>query len=65
MGPLTDACRKCHYGPQNSACITFNTLAIMKPEVTIQDIYEEATGLKLDCTFWANADNMVCPHEFN
>lgn len=52
--------RRCHYGPENSACISFNMPLIW---VTLKDfiypVYKSITGKALYCK---STGNIVCPN---
>ena len=56
--------RSCHYGPENSGCVTFDTpFLIAAAHNTIEPVYTEVTGLNLDCD-QVETDNVVCPKGF-
>lgn len=56
--------RHCHYGPENSACITFNMPVIpVTVNNIIRPIYRDIEGKDVQCQDVDNG-NVVCPKTF-
>ncbi|KAJ8608414.1 hypothetical protein MRB53_039666 [Persea americana] len=53
----------CHYGPENSACATFDTpFLFAAAKRFIELVYKDVTDLSLDCN--QVSENVVCPIRF-
>ncbi|KAK5080244.1 hypothetical protein LTR70_008886 [Exophiala xenobiotica] len=53
----------CHYGPYESACITFNTALLPEPETNVAGVYKSVVGKKVTCMD-TDDTHVVCPALF-
>lgn len=62
-GGITPTEWHCHYGPHNSACITFNSGKIADPAQHVECYYSQITDRDVKCIHAKKA--VVCPEGFS
>ena len=54
--------RHCHYGPENSACATFDTALLTNVDIAVENSYIDVENKDVTCQ-WVK-ENVVCPKTF-